>query len=338
MMKPVSPGGWRAIEYSIRMAREVGWLNLWRGMRSANACKTCALGMGGQKGGMRNEAGRFPEFCKKSLQAMASDMQGVLKEDFFRRVSLKKLKTLSSKDLEYAGRLSFPVYAGPNDTHYRRISWDEALSKMARALKDTPPIKSFFYFSGRSSNEAGFLLQILARVYGTNHVNNCSYYCHQPSGVGLTQALGSATATLTLEDLEHSDLVFLIGTNPASNHPRLMTSLMHLKRRGGKVIAVNPVRERGLIRFHVPSDLRSLFFGTPITDIFIQPHIGGDIAFLTGIGKYLLESNAVTGDFIATATEGWSEYRAVLKKTTWETLTAESGVSRRDRNARDLPR
>src|SRR5690606_16057546 len=112
------------------------------------------------------------------------------------------------------------------------------------------------------SNEAGFLLQLMARLYGTNNVNNCSYYCHQASGVGLQSSIGSGTATIQLADLEKADLVFLIGGNPASNHPRLMTSLMHVRRHGGKVVVINPVRETGLVKFRIPSDTRSLLFGT----------------------------------------------------------------------------
>src|SRR5262249_31204348 len=158
---------------------------------------------------------------------------------------------------------------------------------------DAGPERSFFYASGRSSNEAGFLLQLLARLHGTNFVNNCSYYCHQASGVGLTRSLGTGTATVTLEDVEKADLFFLIGRNPASNHPRLMRTLMTLRRRKGHVIVVNPVKEVGLVNFRVPSDVWSLLFGTKIASLYIQPHIGGDIALLTGIAKILLESGTI---------------------------------------------
>src|SRR5262249_54518498 len=161
-------------------------------------------------------------------------------------------------------RLVQPLYAGPTDTHYRVIDWEEALGRVASQLKATRPDQNFFYCSGRSSNEAGFVLQLFARLYGTNYVNNCSYYCHQASGVGLGGSLGTGTATLTLEDVEGTDLFFLIGGNPASNHPRLMRSLMNVHRRGGKVVVINPVKEVGLVNFSVPSDLRSLLFGSKI--------------------------------------------------------------------------
>src|SRR6478609_4693689 len=218
-------GGWPAVFYTWRKAREAGGiLKLWRAMRTKNACKTCALGMGGQRGGMVNELGHFPEVCKKSLQAMVADMQGAIRS-------------------------------------------------------------AFWHFSGRSSNESGFLLQLFARLYGTNNVNNCSFYCHQASGVGLASVTGSGTATIELEDLEHADCVFVIGGNPASNHPRLMRTLLHVRRRGGEVIAVNPIVETGLVRFNVPSDVRSLLFGSRIATHYVQPHIGGDLAMLTGIAK-----------------------------------------------------
>jgi anaerobic selenocysteine-containing dehydrogenase len=236
-MKPAkSAGGVNAILYTLRTANRVGWMPLWRAMRSRNACKTCALGMGGQMGGMVNEAGHFPEVCKKSLQAMASDMQSGISPEFFARYSLNQLRTLSPRELESCGRLVDPVYAGPGESHYRVISWDEALDRLAAKLKVSGPAHTFFYASGRSSNEAGFLLQLFARLFGTNYVNNCSYYCHQASGVGLAASLGSGTATIQLEDIDGSDLFLLIGGNPASNHPRLLRSLMALRRRGGGVI------------------------------------------------------------------------------------------------------
>ncbi|MBW3540631.1 MAG: histidine kinase, partial [Planctomycetes bacterium] len=184
-----SGGGWKAIVYSLRLARRVGWRTMWRALRSKNACKTCAVGMGGQLGGMVNEGGHFPEVCKKSLQAMASDMQGAIPPEFFRRMDLNRLRALSSRELEHAGRLVEPLYLEAGGTHYRPIGWDEAVDRLAERLKGAGPKRSFFYASGRSSNEAGFLLQLMARLFGTNYVNNCSYYCHQASGVGLASSV-----------------------------------------------------------------------------------------------------------------------------------------------------
>src|SRR5437016_5439885 len=126
-----------------------------------------------------------------------------------------------------------PVVLDEDQQYYRPIGWDEAIGRIVERLKRTPPAETFWYFSGRSSNEAGFLLQLFARLFGTNNVNNCSYFCHQASGVGLASVTGSGTATVQLEDLEHADLVFLIGGNPASNHPRLMRTLLNVRRRGG---------------------------------------------------------------------------------------------------------
>src|SRR5688572_11256066 len=277
-----SGGGWPAIFYTLRKMRRVGLLRSWRALRSKNACKTCALDMGGQFGGMVNEAGRFPEVCKKSIQAMAADMQGKIHPHFFDDFSLEKLRGFSPRELEAAGRLVQPLYAGPLDSHYREISWDDALDRIAKKLAKTSPDETFFYLSGRSSNEAGFLLQLFARMYGTNNVNNCSFYCHQASGVGLTTVTGSGTATVELEDVDKADLVFVIGGNPASNHPRLMRTLMSVRRRGGEVIVINPIVETGLVNFSVPSDVLSLFFGTKIASLYVQPHIGGDLALLTG--------------------------------------------------------
>ncbi len=329
MRKVRTGGGWAAIGYAIRAARRSGGIvKFLKALSSRNACKTCALGMGGQSGGMVDEAGQFPEVCKKSMQAMAADMQGRISEEFFAKYGFDELRRFSPRELESMGRLVQPLYAGPQDTHYRPISWDEALARCIAALKKTPPERSFFYASGRSSNEAGFLLQLFARVYGTNNVNNCSYYCHQASGVGLSSALGTGTATVTLEDLEQCDLFFLIGGNPASNHPRLMRALVKLRRRGGEVIVVNPARETGLVNFSVPSDWRSLLFGSEIASIYVQPHIGGDIALLTGIAKGVLEQGLPEEGFLERYTEGWLEFRDWLTSVSWDEVTQRSGVDK----------
>src|SRR3954469_2170109 len=261
MKKLNAGGGWPAVFYTWKKAREAGGiLKLWRAMRSKNACKTCALGMGGQRGGMVNESGHFPEVCKKSLQAMVADMQGAIRSDFWQQYSVRDLQQLSPRELEHCGRLVEPVRYTRETGRYTPITWKEAFESIAAKLRTTPPDETFWYFSGRSSNEAGFLLQLFARLYGTNNVNNCSFFCHQASGVGLASVTGSGTATITLEDADAADLIFIIGGNPASNHPRLMTTLINLRARGGKVVVINPLREVGLVSFKVPSQVKSLLF------------------------------------------------------------------------------
>lgn len=329
MRKVKSGGGLPAIAYTFRKAREVGGLlPFWRAMRTKNACKTCALGMGGQAGGMVNELGHFPEVCKKSMQAMAADMQGAIRSEFWETYSLPQLKAFTPHQLETSGRLTTPMLLGRGEQYYHPISWEDALARIAAKLKETHPDETFWYFSGRSSNEAGFLLQLFARVYGTNNVNNCSYYCHQASGVGLTGSVGVGTATIELDDLEKADLVMLIGGNPASNHPRLMSNLMRLRRRGGKVIVINPVRETGLVRFRVPSDVRSLLFGTEIASLYVQPHIGGDLALLNGIAKRVSELKAVDNTFLQQHCEGWPELAEHLEQLSWDEITRLSGISK----------
>ncbi len=327
-MKVGSGGGFRAILYTIKKGREAGGVwKLYKAMRTRNACKTCALGMGGQKGGMVNEAGGFPEVCKKSLQAMVADMQGAITSDLWQQYSIQDLKKFSPRELESMGRLIRPLRYRAGDTHFHEISWDKAFDVIVQKLKSTHADETFWYFSGRSSNEAGFLLQLLARVYGTNNVNNCSYYCHQASGVGMQSSIGSGTATIVLEDLEQTDTVFLIGGNPASNHPRLMTTLMNVRRRGGKVIVINPVRETGLLKFRIPSDTRSLLLGSKIASHYIQPHIGGDLALLWGLAKALRQKNAIDLAFLETHCNGTERWLQAVDQLTWEEIEKKSGVA-----------
>jgi molybdopterin-dependent oxidoreductase alpha subunit len=232
------------------------------------------------------------------------------------------------RQLEASGRLIQPVLYEEGSSHYRTITWSDAFDRIANKLKSIVPDETFWYFSGRSSNEAGFLLQLFARVFGTNNVNNCSYYCHQASGVGLQSSLGTGTATVVLEDLDRCDTVYIIGGNPPSNHPRLMTSLMHLRRRGGSVVVINPMKELGLIRFKVPSDPISMLFGTKIATDYIQPHIGGDLALLTGIAKAVVEFNLHDADFLQKHCNDADAYLETLRKTTWGEIVAKSGVDR----------
>lgn len=329
-----SGGGWPAVFYTLEKAFAVGPWRLWKRMTSKNACKTCAVGMGGMAGGMVNEAGHFPEVCKKSLQAQVADMVGALPADFFDKNTIEDLEKLTPKQAEDAGRLTYPVVLYQGSRHYKTIAWDDAFKIAADALKSThaQPQRAAFYASGRSSNEAAFLLQTFARIYGCNNVMNCSYYCHQASGVALKMAFGSGTATIELDDLEKCDLVMLLGANPASNHPRLMTQLANLRARGGDVIVINPLREVGLDTFHVPSQIKSLFFGTKIASLYVQPLAGGDVALLNGVLKTLIETNRIKKDFMEQNAEGYEPCLAYASSLSWEQIEKNSGVTRDEIN------
>ena len=329
-----SGGGFGAIRYSLQKARAAGGVGiLGRRLLSHNTCKTCALGMGGQRGGMRDESGSFPQVCKKSIQAQAADMQPPISDAFLRTHDLATLERWTSRQLEDAGRMGFPMLWREGATHLARVSWDEALRIAADALRATTPERTFFYASGRSSNEAGFLLQCFARVYGTNNVNNCSYYCHQASSVALGDAIGSGTSTVTLDDLGQADLAVVIGANPASNHPRLITQLVDLRRRGGKVIVVNPYREVGLLRFRVPSDWRSMMLGSEVSDLYLQPHVGSDVALLLYLLRRLVERGAVDDTYLRAHTSGWEAVRAAVLGHEGAALLAACGVAEADAEA-----
>ncbi|MCG8605852.1 FdhF/YdeP family oxidoreductase [bacterium] len=324
-------GGWPAIVYSLRMAKKAGGIGkLYKALRSSNTCKTCAIGMGGVEGGMRNELGQGLQVCKKSMQAQAQDMQPGIPKSFFERHSLAELSRWSGRQLEAAGRLVHPLYSPKGAQHFQLLDWPRAMEILLERWQAASPDRSFFYTSGRSSMEAAFLIQLLARQWGTNNVNNCSYYCHQASGVGLSQVLGTGTSTVKLEDLQKADLVVLIGANPASNHPRFMTYLAELKRRGGKVVVINPFKEVGLQHFRVPSDLRSLFFGSKISDLYLQPHCGGDLTLLKAAALLSWRHNKISRDFLAKYCQGWQALEKDLKSADLDTLLQQSGIAREE--------
>ncbi len=316
-----------ALLYVWKKGREAGGvLRLYRRLRGRNVCKTCALGMGGQAGGMVNEAGHFPEVCKKSVQAQAGDMQGAISEDLFAEMSIENLGRLSPAAIERLGRLAFPIIARPGDTHFRRVSWDEALRLSGEKISGVPPDEVFFYSSGRSSNEAAFLFQLIARAFGTAHIHNCSFYCHSASGVALSRVVGTGTSTIVLDDLAKADLAIVAGANPASNHPRLISQLVQLRRRGGIVIVVNPIKELGLTRFRVPSDWRSMLFGSTVSDIYLQPHVGSDVAVFKALLKGVFERGGIDHDFISQHTQGWEEVVHDVMQTSWRDLLEACGL------------
>lgn len=321
-------GGFKAIKSVARYSIKIGPFKLLETLRSKNACKACSFGTGGQNGGIHNESNRGIEFCNKNIQAHLSDIREGISNTLFFEKSIGELSQLSGKQLEDLGRLATPLYKKANDTNYSPISYEDALEKITDRLKATNPERSFFYASGRSSNEAAFTLQLLARLYGTNNINNCSYYCHQASGVGLNATIGTGTATIQYDDLSKADCIFVFGANPASNHPRYVKTLIHCRRRNGKVIVVNPAKEPGLVKFASPSDFLSMLKGgEEIASTYIQPHLGGDLAFIQGIAKWLIENNREDENFIQRCTEGYREYADKISALNWEDIIVNSGVS-----------
>lgn len=321
-------GGGKKVLYTLKTLGRIGLLNSAKALSGRNTCKACGLGMGGQRGGMTNELGEFPAVCNKSIQAQSTDIQSPIPDELFAH-PLADFQELSAHELEHLGRLNTPLYKGAADKGYRPLGWDEALELAARRFAGTAPERSFFYASGRASNEAGFVLQLLARLYGTNNVNNCSYYCHQATGVGLGKALGSGTATVSLEDVGKADAIFVIGANPASNHPRFVHQLKYCRDRGGQVIVINPAREPGLVRFAVPKSARSMLSGgTWIASRYVQPRIGSDLALLQGMAKALLESDAVDRGFIDRHTEGFAGFAESIDGLTWAQLEQTCGIAR----------
>lgn len=322
-------GGFKAIKSVMRYAIKIGPFNLLRTLRSKNACKACAFGTGGQNGGLHNEARRGIEICNKNIQAHLSDIRKGIPNTLFFERSINELQQLSGKQLEDLGRLVTPLYKKAGDTHYSPIRYEEAIDKIADQLKNSHPEKTFFYASGRSSNEAAFSMQLLARLYGTNNINNCSYYCHQASGVGLTESIGTGTATIRYDDLNKADLIFVFGANPASNHPRYVKTLLKCRRRGGKVVVVNPAKEPGMLRFASPSDWRSMVKGgEAVASHYVQPHLGGDLAFMQGLIKVLIEEQCCNDRFIEQFTSGFEEFKHHIESLEWESIVKHSGVSR----------
>ncbi len=326
--KLTAAGGWASIRYSYKKAKEAGGiLKFYNALRRPNTCKTCALGMGGKNGGMRDEIGNTLQVCKKSIQAQAQDMQSGINENFFAENSIKDLLRLTGRELEGLGRLTKPLFLPENSRHFQILQCPDALEKLLYYWKAAKPDRSFFYTSGRSSMEAAFLVQLIGRQWGTNNINNCSYYCHQATGVGLSESLGSGTSTVQLEDLKKADLVVLMGANPSSNHPRFMTHLIELRRRGGKIVVINPFKEIGLQRFKLPRNILSLLFGSEVAHCYLQPHCGGDLALIKAASVYLWQNNIANIEFLKNNCNNFEEFKKDLEYENLNSLLNKCGLS-----------
>ncbi len=289
---------------------------------------------------------KHAEFCENGAKAVAEEATlRRVDRAFFAAHPVSELERRSDFWLGQQGRLTEPMHKAAGSDHYVPISWDAALDLLADELKALPsPDAAAFYTSGRTSNEAAFVYQLVARVFGTNNLPDCSNMCHESSGVALSETLGLGKGTVTLDDLEHADLILVAGQNPGTNHPRMLTTLETAKGNGARIVAVNPLPEAGLRRFKNPQTVRGVVgHGTALADLFLQVRLNGDLALFQALGLLLLEAeDASPGTvldqaFVAEHTRGVEAYATQLRQLSWDDVLASTGLTRAEiEQLRDL--
>ncbi|MDA3640189.1 FdhF/YdeP family oxidoreductase [Mycobacterium xenopi] len=280
---------------------------------------------------------KIAEFCENGAKAVAEEAtKRVVTPEFFARHSIADLEARPEYWLSQQGRLTHPMVLRPGDDHYRPISWAAAYQLIAdelRALDD--PNQAVFYTSGRTSNEAAFLYQLMARSFGTNNLPDCSNMCHESSGAALSETIGIGKGSVSVADVVNADLIVIAGQNPGTNHPRMLSVLEKAKSNGARIVAVNPLPEAGLIRFKDPQKVHGLLgHGVPIADEFVQIRLGGDMALFAGLGRLLLEADdhapgtVVDRDFIAAHCANFEAYEANTRAVDLDTVVEATGVDR----------
>lgn len=282
------------------------------------------------------------EFCENGAKAVAFELtKRRVTREFFAAHRVSQLNEHSDYWLEEQGRLTEPMRYDAATDHYVPIEWDDAFALIGRelhALED--PNQADFYTSGRTSNEAAFLYQLFVRRFGTNNFPDCSNMCHEPTSVGLPESIGVGKGTVLLDDFAHTDAIFVIGQNPGTNSPRMMTELRNASRRGVPIVVLNPLRERALERFAAPQDPIEMatFHSTRIASEYCQVRVGGDIAALKGVMKLVLEAHeksvkaggqsVLDLDFIQQHTHGSEAIAEDLRRISWDDILRVSGLMR----------
>jgi molybdopterin-dependent oxidoreductase alpha subunit len=282
-----------------------------------------------------DERSPIAEYCENGAKAIAEEATTkALWANFFAQNSVAQLAELDDFRIGKKGRIAEPMYLAPNATHYAPISWQHAFEIIAKHLnKLNSPDEAIFYTSGRTSNEAAFLYQLFVREYGTNNLPDCSNMCHESSGVALNESVGIGKGSVTLEDFYQAEAIIILGQNPGTNHPRMLSALQRAKENGCTIISVNPLPETGLIAFSNPQTVKgALGIKARLTDIFLQVKINGDMPLLQYINKQLLllhaqDKNVLDDDFITNHTHGYDEYHRHLLSLHDDELIASSGIS-----------
>lgn len=282
-----------------------------------------------------DERSGIAEYCENGAKAVAEEATTKkLTPDFFAQYSIDDLGLLTDYEIGKKGRIAQPMYLAPDATHYAPISWEDAYQLIARHLHQlASPDEAIFYTSGRTSNEAAFLYQLMVREYGTNNLPDCSNMCHESSGVALGESLGIGKGSVTLEDIYEAEVIIILGQNPGTNHPRMLTALQKAKANGATIISVNPLRETGLLNFLNPQTVKGVLnIKAHLTDIFLQVKINGDMALLKALALLLLQQEELAPGtvfdqpFIDANTQGFEAYIAHLKTQQLSQLMADSGA------------
>lgn len=277
------------------------------------------------------------EFCENGAKHVADEATTKrVTPEFFARWSVADLAEQPDHWLGKQGRITNPMVLRSGATHYEKIGWDEAFALLARELNALGhPDEAIFYTSGRTSNEAAFLYQLFVRQFGTNNLPDCSNMCHESSGSALGETIGVGKGTVTLEDFNLAQAIFVIGQNPGTNHPRMLTALQKAKQNGARLVHINPLPEVGMTHFKHPQDVLHWFgSGTALADLFLQVRINGDVALLKGIMKEVLAAEernpgaVLDHDFIANYTDGFAEFAESVRTAHWGDLLEQSGVSK----------
>ena len=274
------------------------------------------------------------EYCENGAKALAEEATlKTVTPDFFKSNSISAMRHWSDYEIGKKGRLTHPMLIREGEDHYQAITWDAAFQLIAEKINGlTSPNEGVFYTSGRSSNEAAYLYSLFARRLGTNNLPDCSNMCHESSGVALSQTVGIGKGSVKLDDLEKAEVIMIIGQNPGTNHPRMLTALQKAKEKGAKVITINPLEEAGLKRFRNPQRVADFFTaGTAITDTFLQVRINEDISLLKALMIGLLEAEAERGQVLDTAfieaqTTGFAALKTDLQQYTIAGLLQQAGI------------